>query len=64
MPWSYVVFYFFMWLAGSTIGKKRTDGYFVRTGRASLLILILAAIIALGTMGYFVILLLRLADKV
>lgn len=63
VPWSYAVFYFCVCFSGAIIGKMKIDGYVKRTGRASLLILILATIIALATLGCFVILLTRLADK-
>ena len=63
VPWSYAVFYFFVCLAGAYIGKSQIDGYVKRTGRASLLIFILASIIAFATVGCLVILLTRLADK-
>ncbi|GAX28672.1 hypothetical protein FisN_33Hh054 [Fistulifera solaris] len=63
VPTSYAVFYFFVCLAGALFGKSKIDAYVKRTGRTSLLILILAAIIAFATIGCFVILLIRLADQ-
>jgi uncharacterized membrane protein YfcA len=63
VPISYAVFYFFVCLAGALFGKSKIDAYVKRTGRTSLLILILAAIIAFATIGCFVILLTRLADQ-
>jgi len=63
VPWSYAVFYFFVTFAGAFLGKTRIDNYVKRTGRASILILILASIIAFATIGSVVILLMRLADK-
>jgi len=63
VPWSYAVFYFFVCFAGALVGKSMIDGYIKKTGRASLLIFILATIIAFATLGCFVILLTRLADQ-
>ena len=63
VPWSYAVFYFFVCLAGAYVGKSKIDGYIKRTGRASLLIFILASIILFATLGCFVILFTRLADQ-
>ncbi|GAX23161.1 hypothetical protein FisN_33Lh054 [Fistulifera solaris] len=63
VPTSYAVFYFFVCLAGALFGKSKIDAYVKRTGRTSLLILILVAIIAFATIGCFVILLIRLADQ-
>mmetsp|Transcript_18538 Transcript_18538/g.27493 ORF Transcript_18538/g.27493 Transcript_18538/m.27493 type:complete len:575 (-) Transcript_18538:113-1837(-) len=63
VPWSYAVFYFFICLIGAIIGKSQIDGYVKRTGRASILIFILATIIAFATIGCFVIMFIRLADK-
>ena len=48
---------------GAYIGKSKIDGYVKRTGKASLLIIILALIIAVATAGCLVIMLTRLADK-
>jgi hypothetical protein len=50
-------------LVGAYLGKSKIDGYVKKTGRASLLILILGTIIALATVGCVVILLTRLADN-
>lgn len=63
VPWSYAVFYFLICMAGAILGKSKIDGYIKRTGRASLLILILATIIAFATIGVLVIMFTRLADK-
>lgn len=63
VPWSYAVFYFAVCLCGAVVGKSKIDGYIKRTGRASLLIFILATIIAFATIGCFVIMFTRLADK-
>lgn len=63
VPWSYAVFYFLVCLVGAIVGKRKIDGYVKRTGRASLLVFILAAIIAFATVGCVVILFTRLAEK-
>ena len=63
VPWSYAVFYFFVCFAGALVGKSKIDGYIKKTGRASLLIFILATIIAFATLGCFVIMLTRLAEQ-
>ena len=62
VPWSYALFYFCVTFAGAWIGKSRIDSYVKRTGRASILIFILASIIAFATVGCLVILLTRLVD--
>lgn len=63
VPWSYAVFFFFVCLCGAICGKRKIDGHVKRTGRASLLILVLALIIFLATIGCFVVMLTRLADN-
>ena len=63
VPWSYAAFFFGVCFVGAYIGKSKIDGYVKRTGKASLLILILALIIAVATAGCLVIMLTRLADK-
>ena len=63
VPWSYAIFYFFVCLAGALFGKSRIDKYIQRTGRASMLIFILATIIGLATIGCFVIMFIRLASQ-
>jgi len=63
VPWSYAVFYFFVCLSGALVGKSKIDGYVKRTGRSSILIFILAIIIAFATIGCFFVLFLLLADK-
>lgn len=63
VPWSYAVFFFGVCLLGAYIGKSKIDGYVKKTGKASLLILILATIIAIATVGCLVIMLVRLASK-
>jgi uncharacterized membrane protein YfcA len=63
VPWTYAVFYFFVCFFGALFGKRQIDKIVKRTGRASILIFILATIIALATIGCLVILLLRLSEK-
>ena len=63
VPWSYAVFFFGVCFCGAYVGKSKIDGYIKKTGRASLLILILAVIIAVATIGCLVIMITRLADK-
>ena len=63
VPWSYAVYFFCVCFIGAYIGKKYIDGYVKKSGRASLLILILAIIIALATIGCFVIVLTNLSRK-
>uniref|UniRef100_A0A7S4T2R6 Uncharacterized protein n=1 Tax=Ditylum brightwellii TaxID=49249 RepID=A0A7S4T2R6_9STRA len=63
VPVSYAIFFFFVCLTGAYIGKRYIDSYIKKTGRASILIAILATIIALATIGCFVIMLTRLAAK-
>mmetsp|Transcript_3857 Transcript_3857/g.5650 ORF Transcript_3857/g.5650 Transcript_3857/m.5650 type:complete len:565 (-) Transcript_3857:136-1830(-) len=61
VPWEYAVFFFSVCLCGAYIGKKYIDRYVKRTGMSSVLIFILATIIALATMGCLVIVFLGLA---
>jgi hypothetical protein len=63
VPWSYALFYFFVCLVGALFGKSQIDAYVKRTGRASVLVFILATIIAVATVGCLVIMLTRLADN-
>ncbi|CAB9512660.1 Sulfite exporter TauE/SafE family protein [Seminavis robusta] len=63
VPWSYAVFYFCVTFAGAWLGKSQIDGYVKRTGKASMLIFILASIIAFATIGCFVIFITRLSAK-
>lgn len=60
VPWSYAIFFFFVCLCGAYIGKTHIDGYVKKTGKASILILILATIIGLATLGCLVIVFTRL----
>lgn len=61
VPWEYAVFFFCTCLSGAYIGKKYIDGYVKKTGMASILIGILAAIIGLATIGCFVIVIMNLS---
>ena len=63
VPWSYALFYFCVTFLGAWIGKSRIDAYVKKTGRASILIFILASIIAFATLGCLVIFLTRLAGQ-
>jgi uncharacterized membrane protein YfcA len=60
VPWEYAVLFFSVCLCGAYIGKKYIDAYVKRTGMSSILIGILATIIAFATIGCFVIVLLNL----
>ncbi|VEU44237.1 unnamed protein product [Pseudo-nitzschia multistriata] len=60
VPWQYAVTFFCTCFTGALIGKTYIDGYVKRTGKASVLIFLLAMIIALATLGALVIALLRL----
>lgn len=60
VPWEYAIFFFCICFCGAIVGKKYIDAYVQRTGMASILIGILATIIALATIGCFVILLINL----
>ena len=62
VPWEYAVFYFSVCFCGAMVGKTVIDDYVKRTGHASMLIFILATIIALATVGCIVILFLGLAN--
>ena len=62
VPWEYAVFFFLTCLTGAYVGKKYIDGYVKRTGKASLLIWLLATIIALATIGCVIIVITRLAE--
>jgi uncharacterized membrane protein YfcA len=63
VPWSYAVFYFSVCFLGALFGKSKIDAYVKRTGRPSILIVILAIIIALSTVGIFYSFFTRLAAK-
>jgi uncharacterized membrane protein YfcA len=49
--WSYPTFYCCITLSGALIGKGKIDAIVKRTGRASILVFILATIIVLATIG-------------
>ena len=51
VPWSYALFYFMVCFLGAVINKRQIDAYVKRTGRASVLIFILASIILFATIG-------------
>jgi uncharacterized membrane protein YfcA len=63
VPWAYAVTFFSICLVVAVIGKKFIDGYVKKTGKASILIFMLATIIALATIGCVVIVLTRLASN-
>ena len=62
VPWQYAVTFFSICFCGAYIGKTYIDAYVKKTGKASVLIFLLATIIALATIGCIVIVLTRLAD--
>lgn len=53
VPWEYAVTYFCTCFIGALVGKSKIDGYVKKTGKASILIFMLATIIALATCGAF-----------
>lgn len=61
VPWQYAVCFFCICFGGALVGKTKIDGYVKKTERASILIFLLATIIAFATLGCVVIVLLRLA---
>lgn len=63
VPWQFATLFFSVCLFGSILGKSKIDRYVKKTGRPSLLILILAINIALATAGCLVILLLKLNES-
>ena len=60
VPWQYALFFFCVCMTGAYIGKKYIDSYVKRSGMSSILIGILATIIALSTIGCFIIVFLDL----
>jgi len=60
-PWQYALYFFCVCLSGAYIGKTRIDSYVKKTGMASVLVGILAAIIAFATVGCITILFMNLA---
>lgn len=61
VPWQYAACFFSVCLVGAYVGKTKIDAYVKKTGRASILILLLSIIIALATLGCVVIVVTRLA---
>mmetsp|Transcript_26324 Transcript_26324/g.56439 ORF Transcript_26324/g.56439 Transcript_26324/m.56439 type:complete len:628 (+) Transcript_26324:734-2617(+) len=61
VPWEYALTFFCTCFTGALIGKTYIDGYVKKTGKSSVLIFLLAMIIALATLGALVIALLRLS---
>jgi uncharacterized membrane protein YfcA len=61
VPWAYALTFFSVCFVGSYIGKAKIDGYVKKSGRASILIFLLAVIIGLATLGCVVIVIARLA---
>lgn len=62
VPWQYAVCFFCTCFVGAFVGKTYIDGYVKRTGKASVLIFLLATIIAFATIGTLVIVFTRLAE--
>lgn len=60
VPWEYAVTFFLTCFAGALMGKTKIDAYVKQTGKSSVLIFILATIIALSTLGALFIALMRL----
>ena len=63
VPWDYALAFFSVCLVGAYVGKTYIDGYVKRTGKTSLLIFLLATIIALATLGCVVIVVMKLAKS-
>jgi uncharacterized membrane protein YfcA len=53
VPWQYAVTFFCVTFSGALVGKTQIDGYVKRTGKASLLVMLLTIILVLATMGCF-----------
>lgn len=62
VPWAYALTFFSTCLTGAYIGKRHIDQYVKRTGKASVLVFLLATIIAFAMVGTLVIVLIRLAE--
>jgi uncharacterized membrane protein YfcA len=60
VPWQYAVTFFCTCFTGALVGKTKIDQHVKKTGKASILIFLLAMIIALATFGALVIAFLRL----
>jgi uncharacterized membrane protein YfcA len=63
VPWQYAVTFFSTCFVGAFLGKKYIDGYVKKTGKASILIFMLASIIAFATIGCIVTVFLRLSSS-
>lgn len=63
VPWQYAVTFFSVCFVGAYLGKKYIDAHVKKTGKSSILILMLATIIAFATIGCIVNLLTGLASK-
>ncbi|CAJ1950588.1 unnamed protein product [Cylindrotheca closterium] len=63
VPWQYAVTFFSTCFFGALIGKKYIDGYVKKSGKASILIFMLATIIAFATVGCIVTVLIRLSES-
>jgi uncharacterized membrane protein YfcA len=61
VPWEYAVTFFSVCFVGAYVGKTQIDGYIKKTGRASIIIFLLATIIVLAIIGCVVIVLTQLA---
>jgi len=60
VPWEYAVTFFCTCFTGALVGKTKIDSYVKKTGKASVLIFLLATIIALATCGALAIAFVRL----
>mmetsp|Transcript_29970 Transcript_29970/g.71972 ORF Transcript_29970/g.71972 Transcript_29970/m.71972 type:complete len:572 (+) Transcript_29970:150-1865(+) len=63
VPWTYAVTFFSTCFCGALVGKKYIDGIVKKTGKASILIFMLATIIAFATVGCIVTVLMRLSSS-
>jgi len=63
VPILYALVFFCTCLAGALVGKTKIDAYVKKTGKSSILIFLLATIIAIATLFALGIALLRLADN-
>merc|ERR1712232_770389 len=61
VPWQYAVTFFCTCFTGAIIGKTFIDGYVKKTGKASVLIFLLASIIAIATIFALVLTIMGLA---
>eukprot|EP00531_Pseudo-nitzschia_arenysensis_P017841 CAMPEP_0116156454 /NCGR_PEP_ID=MMETSP0329-20121206/22842_1 /TAXON_ID=697910 /ORGANISM="Pseudo-nitzschia arenysensis, Strain B593" /LENGTH=603 /DNA_ID=CAMNT_0003653541 /DNA_START=235 /DNA_END=2046 /DNA_ORIENTATION=- len=60
VPWEYAITFFCTCFIGALVGKTKIDAYVKKTGKSSILIFLLATIIALATFMALLIALLRL----